>query len=193
MTDEEFPRQEFLKWNKVKKVVDAAQIEAVIRAEEEELSRKHKSDIAAGIAQPVTQTARPKQKGIQIKEKFMEEQSLPRKQVYSDAELRDKGKSKIDEHLEKGMLYPLSPMPEVPQGGIQLNRRSTSDTTQVDRTTEKKSISNNAQVYKGDVGKAKSDEDEIMKNFKPVPLSDELRSNSQSQLFITRKRLQRKT
>ncbi|KAL1804880.1 hypothetical protein ACET3Z_027948 [Daucus carota] len=75
----------------------------LIAAEEAELKKEHVEAINSGkIQKPAKSTTKPKEKGILIKEATVADQSLPVKKVYSEDEYTSKGKSKVDEHLEKG-------------------------------------------------------------------------------------------
>ncbi|KAL1826547.1 hypothetical protein ACET3Z_004959 [Daucus carota] len=99
MTDEELARLIFEQENPEAKL----DLE-LIAAEEAELKKEHVEAITSGkIQKPAKSTARPKEKGILIKEATVADQSLPVKKIYSEDEYTSKGKSKVDEHLEKGL------------------------------------------------------------------------------------------
>ena len=99
MTDEEYARLIFEQENPEAKL----DLE-LIAAEEAELKKEYVEAITSGkIQKPAKSTARPKEKGILIKEATVADQSLPVKKIYSEDEYTSKGKSKVDEHLEKGL------------------------------------------------------------------------------------------
>ncbi|KAL1811543.1 hypothetical protein ACET3Z_021608 [Daucus carota] len=98
MTDEELARLIFEQENP-----EANLDLELIAAEEAELKKEHIEAINSGkIQKPAKSTTKPKEKGILIKESTVADQSLPVKKVYSEDEYTSKGKSKVDEHLEKG-------------------------------------------------------------------------------------------
>ena len=116
MTDADIAVQTFLEVN-----VDA-NLEDLI-AEEERIAQEHKENLASGKVKKIEEKTRPKQKGIVIKEN-VSSQSLPTRNIISDANPKDKGKAKVGE-----------------------TPRSTSDKAQVD-TQGSKSTSDKAQVEK---------------------------------------------
>ncbi|PKC50836.1 hypothetical protein RhiirA1_405848, partial [Rhizophagus irregularis] len=98
MTDEELARLIFEQENP-----EANLDLELIAAEEAELKKEHVEAINSGkIQKPAKSTTKPKEKGILIKEATVADQSLPVKKVYSEDEYTSKGKSKVDEHPEKG-------------------------------------------------------------------------------------------
>ncbi|KAL1826576.1 hypothetical protein ACET3Z_004988 [Daucus carota] len=98
MTDEELARLVFEQENP-----EANLDLELIAAEEEDLKKEHAEAIKSGkIQKPAKSTAKPKEKGIMIKEPTVADQSLSVKKVYSEDEYTSKGKSKVDERLEKG-------------------------------------------------------------------------------------------
>ncbi|KAL1818288.1 hypothetical protein ACET3Z_013157 [Daucus carota] len=98
LTDEELARLVFEQENP-----EANLDLELIAAEEAELKKEHIEAINSGkIQKPAKSTAKPKEKGILIKEATVADQSLLVKKVYSEDEYTSKGKSKVDEHLEKG-------------------------------------------------------------------------------------------
>ena len=175
MIDEEFARQAFLEENKG--------ADFRLLAEEEEFYiTKHKQDLEAGLVQQVEDMPRPKLKAIQIKEAAKPDQSLPSQKVYSEDEYRSKGKGKVDEHLEQGMLKPIRATSDRAQVAVQIGRRSTTDGTQVDQNKVEKSISGRAQIdlikkQKIAVDKAQAD---LLKSYKPSTLPDEMRTKFSS-------------
>ncbi|KAL1803030.1 hypothetical protein ACET3Z_031677 [Daucus carota] len=131
----------------------------LIAAEEAELKKEHVEAINSGkIQKPAKSTARPKEKGILIKETTVADQSLPVKKIYSEDEYTSKGKSKVDEHLEKGRVK---------------KKPTTSDKDQV--VKEKKTeaaISDKAHVAESQQEKLTSDTAQVNKEAKKDTTSD---------------------
>ncbi|KAL1802827.1 hypothetical protein ACET3Z_031474 [Daucus carota] len=154
LTDEELARLIFEQENPEAKL----DLE-LIAAEEAELKKEHVEAINSGkIQKPAKSTTKPKEKGILIKEATVADQSLPVKKVYSEDEYTSKGKSKVDEHLEKG---------------LNKKKPTTSDKAQV--VKEKKSevaISDEAHVAESQKGKLTSDTAQVNKEAKKDTTSD---------------------
>lgn len=113
-----------------------------------------------------------------IKEPAKPDQSLPVKKVYSEDEYKNKGKGKMDEHLEQGMIYPLKSTSDIAQVKVPVIGRSTTDTAHVDQIQKEKSITDKAYIDNVEKEKEKTTTDEAQvdssKKFKSIPLSDEL-------------------
>ncbi|KAL1807121.1 hypothetical protein ACET3Z_030189 [Daucus carota] len=154
LTDEELARLVFEQENPEAKL----DLE-MIAAEEEELKKEHAEAIKSGkIQKPAKSTAKPKEKGILIKEATVADQSLSVKKIYSEDEYTSKGKSKVDEHLEKGFT---------------LKKSTTSDKDQV--VKEKKTeaaISDKAHVAEPQKERLTSDIAQVNEDAKKDTTSD---------------------
>ena len=158
LTDEELARLIFEQENPEAKL----DLE-LIAAEEAELKKEYVEAINSGqIQKPAKSTARPKEKGIMIKETTIADQSLPIKKVYSEDEYTSKGKSIVDDSLEKGWVQKKSTTSDKDQ--VVKGKKSeaaisdkahiaesqeeklTSDTAQVNKETKKDTTSDKAQA-----------------------------------------------
>ncbi|KAL1831076.1 hypothetical protein ACET3Z_000727 [Daucus carota] len=163
MTDEEYARLLFEQENPE----DKLDLE-LIAAEEAELKKEYEQAITSGkIQKPAKSTARPKEKGILIKETTIADQSLPIKKVYSEDEYTSKGKSIVDDRLEKGWVQKkstTSDKDQVVKGKI--SEAAISDKAHIAESQEEKLTSDTAQVNE----KAKKDttSDKAQAVFKPT-------------------------
>ena len=171
MTDEELAKLLFLEENEGANLSHLS----LLAEEEKFYNTQLQQDVEAGLAKKVEEIPRPKQKGVTIKEVSNPDQSLPVRKVYSVEEFTSKGKGKIDEHLEKGMLSMKATTDKAQVAEIQT--RSTTNVTHVDQDEMKKSITDSAHIDSAEKGKSNSDDakEVIMKNYKPTVLSDEMK------------------
>ncbi|KAL1818273.1 hypothetical protein ACET3Z_013142 [Daucus carota] len=145
MTDEEYARLLFEQENPEAKL----DLE-LIAAEEAELKKEYEQAITSGkIQKPAKSTTRPKEKGILIKETTVADQSLPIKKVYSEDEYTSKGKSIVDDSLEKGWTQKkptTSDKDQVVKG--KKSEAAISDKAHIAESQEEKLTSDTAQVNK---------------------------------------------
>ncbi|XP_063949135.1 uncharacterized protein LOC135152618 [Daucus carota subsp. sativus] len=168
MTDEEYARLIFEQENPEAKL----DLE-LIAAEEAELKKEYVEAINSGqIQKPAKSTARPKEKGIMIKETTIADQSLPIKKVYSEDEYTSKGKSIVDDRLEKGWIQKkptTSDRDQVVKG--KKSEAAISDKAHIAESQEEKLTFDTAQVNEEAKKYTTSDKAQVV--FKPTitPLS----------------------